>query len=225
MPLKSESFIDYLKKLYHLLGFGADNKTGVKYWKYRVKKLGRLSVVNASHSIEEWNDLTNFQKKEIFPFLKEALSENDKIVLDFGCGPGRFTADLAEIINGRAIGIDPISELLKIAPKAENVEYQLMKEGKIPLKDSSVDVAWICLVLGGLDEITLEASIKEIRRVLRTGGLLCLIENTSMKEGNKHWRFRSVEEYKNLMNFVKLEKVNDYLDCGEIISVMIGRIV
>ncbi|NJL58326.1 MAG: class I SAM-dependent methyltransferase [Desulfobacteraceae bacterium] len=124
------------------------------------------------------------------------LIGNEKVILDFGCGTGRFTPDLAKIINGKAIGIDPIRYLIDMAPKIINVEYLLCKEGQIPLPENSVDVVWSCLVLGGINGKSLNKSIEEIDRVLKTGGLLFIVENTSEKKDGEFWFFRQFTDYK-----------------------------
>ncbi|MGE5620958.1 MAG: class I SAM-dependent methyltransferase [archaeon] len=97
-------------------------------------------------------------------------------MLDFGCDPGRFTLDLALLLNGKAIGVDPIAEFLNEAPRGENVEYSKLEDGRIPLADSVIDVVWIYLVLGGIDGLELNESVLEIKRVLKKSGLVCLIE-------------------------------------------------
>jgi hypothetical protein len=59
--------------------------------------------------------------------------------------------------------------------------------------------------------------------VLRPGGLVFLVENTSDGSGNAFWAFRSVAEYQRLFRPVSLEHVHDYHDLGERISVLTGR--
>jgi len=97
----------------------------MEYWEKRSKQYGRRSVLNISHTNEEFESVTQLQKKEIFPHLKDSLKGDEKIILDFGCGPGRFTKDLADIIKGKSCGVDPISHLIKFAPKGNNTLAQL----------------------------------------------------------------------------------------------------
>lgn len=197
--------------------------SGLAYWEERVKVYGRRSVLNIGHSDAEMEAVTRRQEEEIFPHLRRALSGNERIVLDLGCGPGRFTGALASMIKGRAIGVDPIATLLEMAPKTESVEYRVMREGKISLPDEYVDVVWICLVLGGLKNDLLNETVAEIGRVLKKKGLLFVIENTSEKEDGEYWYFRKVEDYGRIFWFVRLEHVHDYMDLGERISVLTGR--
>ncbi|MEW5799924.1 MAG: class I SAM-dependent methyltransferase [Bacteroidota bacterium] len=193
------------------------------YWKIRSREFGRMSVLNLSHSSDEYEAVTTAQKNEIFPVLKKYLRKSDTICLDFGCGPGRFTADLAVLMNGTCIGVDPISELIHLAPKNDRVSYKVMHKGRIPLDQESVDVIWCCLVLGGIPESLLSTTVHEMLRVLRGGGLMILIENTSAKHSGDYWMFRSAEFYRTLFPDVDLQPVHSYTDCGETISVIIGR--
>lgn len=196
----------------------------IEYWKKRSRQYGKRSVLNIGHSEKKVHAVTKMQKDEIFPFLKQQLRGNEKLILDFGCGPGRFTPDLATMIQGCAIGVDPIKYLIDLAPKNGNVEYGLMEEGIIPVKTDSIDVIWICLVLGGItDDSMLRITIDQINRVLKKDGLVFLVENTSEKKDGNYWKFRSVQTYQALFNFVELNHLSDYFDLGERISIMAGR--
>ena len=125
--------------------------------------------------------------------------------MDFGCGPGRFTKDLATVLNGFAIGADPMEALVTLAPSDPCVQYVVMPEGQIPLLSQSVDVLCSCLVLGGIHGEPLKQTLAEMDRVLRTGGLLFLVENTSKRPSAHYWTFRSTCEYQMLCTFA---------DCG-----------
>lgn len=198
-------------------------RSGIEYWEQRAKKFGLRSVLGMGHSEEEIEAVTRRQKDEIFPVLKQQLKGNEKLILDFGCGTGRFTSDLATLIQGRAIGVDPIKHLIDLAPKNENVDYILIQAGTIPVKTASIDIIWICLVLGGItDETALYNTINEIDRVLKEG-LVFLVENTTEKKDGYYWKFRSVRAYQTLFKFVELKHISDYFDLGERISIMTGR--
>lgn len=193
------------------------------YWKFRAREFGRRSVLNLSHASEEYDAVTTAQRNEIFPILSKHLRGDEKICLDFGCGSGRFTGALAKLIEGKCIGVDPIRELLQMAPKSADVEYRLMRHGKIPVSDESVDMTWCCLVLGGIHNSLLQNTVKEMERVLKMDGLLILVENTSKKMSGEYWMFRSEEYYGSLIPSVRLRSVHQYEDCSETISIMIGR--
>jgi ubiquinone/menaquinone biosynthesis C-methylase UbiE len=193
-------------------------------WEKRVKQYGMRAALNIGHTDEQIEAVTAMQKDTIFPFLKAALIGGEKTILDLGCGPGRFTPDLAEIVGGKAIGVDPIEQFIAMAPKCESVEYRLMKEGIIPVPDRQIDVAWICLVLGGIiKRPILVKTVLEVDRVLKEKGLVLLVENTSVAKDGVYWKFRPIQFYQNLFKFAHLRHLSDYYDLDERISIMAGR--
>ncbi len=194
------------------------------YWQERARKHGVRSVLNIGHSAAEVAAHTRFQKDHLFPILRDQLTGEEETVLDFGCGPGRFTPDLAKIVHGTAIGVDPISHLLDLAAPVDNVEYRLMTEGDIPVPDRSIDVAWICLVLGGIvDEEILASTVAELDRVLKDDGLLFLVEDTADIPDRDYWKYRSEDSYRELVRFVDLKPLSSYQDLNNRVSVMAGR--
>ena len=199
--------------------------SNILYWEKRASRYGVRSALNIGHTDNELESVLALQEEAIFPHLKHSLNGDENTILDFGCGPGRFTKQLADMIDGNAVGVDPIETLLKLAPNAPNVKYLKMEEGHIPLDDSSIDLVWVCLVLGGItDGKTLLRSVCEIRRVLKNGGLLFMVENTTKKKSVLRWVFRSVEEYKQLFPFANLKLLATYHDLDEEISIMSGRV-
>lgn len=192
-------------------------------WEVRAQQFGPRAVFNLGHSDAEVSRVTALQKSILFPVLQRWLTGHEHLVLDLGCGIGRFTPDLARLIAGRAVGVDPIRRLLEMAPQAPGVEYLHMDEGRIPLPADSADVVWICLVLGGLNDHVLSRTVQEVQRVLRPEGLLVLAENTTDGTGSALWRFRPASTYENMFPSVALEHVLDYRDLGDRISVYIGR--
>ena len=205
------------------LGFARLPRPGLPYWERRAKDFGPRSVLNLGHPESEYHAVTEAQKRELFPHLTRMLRGDEKLVVDFGCGPGRFTLDLAALTGGRAIGVDIVRAYLDTAPKDPRVDYQLMREGSVDLPDGRADVVWVCLVLGGIDGPLLSRSALEISRILAARGLLFLVENTSRMPDSSHWKFRAIEQYRRLFPSVALEHVHDYDDLGETISVMAGR--
>jgi SAM-dependent methyltransferase len=203
---------------------GSAGSEAIRCWNDRVERYGAKSVLNLSHASSDLNQVTASHKASLFPILNSLLVPTDKLVLDFGCGVGRFTGDLAEAVGGRAVGIDVMERLLDLAPRRGNVEYMMMSEGRIPLVDSSVDVVWSCLVLGGIvDRKVLGETLMEMDRVLRPGGLLFAAENISSKPSAPHWIFRSFNEYRRLLDFVDLQQFGSFEDANERISIMAGR--
>ena len=198
--------------------------TDQEYWEERARKYGARSVLHLGHSAAELDSVTRYQIGVLFPVLQRHLRGDEKVVLDFGSGPGRFTGALAELIEGRAIGVDIVQHLLDIAPRHDSVEYRLIVDGRIPLPDKSVDAVWITLVLGAITQPSdLRQSVLEIERVLKDGGLVLLAENTQPKPNIAHYIYRSIEFYRTVFPSIPLVHETDYYDLGERISVLAGR--
>jgi SAM-dependent methyltransferase len=194
------------------------------YWETRATTHGARSVLDLRHSDAELAAVTARQSEILLPLLRDRLEAGDRRVLDFGCGPGRFTPALAELTGGTALGVDPVARYLEIAPRAAGVEYLPMEGTRIPAGDSSCDVVWICIVLGGIvSRRELERTVREIDRVLRPGGLLFVVENTSDTRDGYYWRYRSANDYRRLFPSVALAEISHYVDIDQRMSVLAGR--
>lgn len=86
-----------------------------KYWSERTKKFGKTAVGNLSKPLEEFEQSSESGKKKLLPLLRSYLSGSESKLLDYGCGYGRFTTDLAEFVRDEAWGIDATPELVEIA--------------------------------------------------------------------------------------------------------------
>ena len=98
------------------------------------------------------------------------------VVLDVGCGNGALLAALAPLIE-RGIGVDaspPMLEKARHRARHEpNLEFQTVDGPALPVPDASVDVVLCVLAWRYLDWDPMAA---EIRRVLRPGGRLLLVD-------------------------------------------------
>jgi SAM-dependent methyltransferase len=201
------------------------------YWDSRAKRFGRRAVIDLRHSDAEYEALTRRQwEQHLLPRLRKLLRGDEALAVDFGCGPGRLTAHLAEAMpaaaaaaGSRAVGLDPTQTLLALAPPSPHVSYQAIRAGRSGLNDHCADVVFVCLVLGGLRDGPLDEAVREIRRLLRPGGLLFIVESTSDLPNPEHWTYRTVEEYRRLLDFINLRHVGDYEDLGERMAIMAGR--
>jgi SAM-dependent methyltransferase len=106
-------------------------------------------------------------------------------LLDCGCGPGTITADLAHVVTpGETIGIDlreeAVAQARALARERQiaTLTFQQATIYQLPFPDASFDAAFTCAVLQHL--ATPGAALREIRRVLRPGGVIGIADGSSM---------------------------------------------
>jgi ubiquinone/menaquinone biosynthesis C-methylase UbiE len=218
-------FLINLKNYFIKLIKRREKRNTIEYWYNRGKMLGARAVLNIQYTENDIFSVTQKQKELIFPFLKNNLTGYEKVILDFGCGIGRFSHSLRDLIKGKVIGIDPVQEFIDLAKKNDSIsDFKLFNGCDFPIEDNSIDVFWICLVLGGIQDSNLIKIKNEILRCSKQSSLLVLTENTSTQKDKAYWFYREEKFYSNLFQEFQLQKVSEYEEFGEHISIMIGRI-
>ncbi len=201
----------------------SENKISpLEYWESRSKRYGARAVLNLAIKEEEEQSFRKKQIAAIFPHLRKIIRQND-VVLDYGCGVGRFTVGLQKLTEGKVVGVDPIQRFLDMAPKAEHISYLKLKNGILPLEDNTIDIIFICLVLGGIPDSDIGFALKELSRVLKSDGGICLVENTSAYTNHNRWTNRSAQQYKALLPWINLEAVAAYKELEDDITIFVGR--
>jgi ubiquinone/menaquinone biosynthesis C-methylase UbiE len=95
-------------------------------------------------------------------------------ILDIGCGPGYYVAELAEEVgpDGTVTGIDPSAAMLAVARRrSESLPGTSFGEGEataLPFDDASFDAAVSVQVMEYVPDVA--AALVEVHRVLRPGG-------------------------------------------------------
>jgi ubiquinone/menaquinone biosynthesis C-methylase UbiE len=103
-------------------------------------------------------------------------------VLEVGCGPGNLLMQLSRRVPGADLtGIDPDPAALrkarrKAARRGLTVRFTLAYADELPLPDDSLDRVLSSYMLHHLDEEPQVAAMREIRRVLRPGGELHVVD-------------------------------------------------
>jgi SAM-dependent methyltransferase len=101
------------------------------------------------------------------------------LIVDLGCGTGRFSNLLAARFAGRVIGIDPSNKMISQArrkPDAGCVTYRQGPAEAIPLDDACADLVFMSQIYHHLDDPA--AAARECRRVLRRDGVVCVRNGT-----------------------------------------------
>lgn len=195
-------------------------------WAKRTRDYGARCAINLNHPESEFDAVTQQQTSHLLPLLKSNLVGTEKTVLDFGCGPGRFSASLAQLIgDGRVIAFDICEELIALAPQSPSVRYISGTTDDFFQKCTDrFDVLWICHVLGGIPETKIPYIANKLSRITNPNGVLFLVEHVDRKNhGNKFWKSRSPFEYARLFSDFDLKLIDIHHDLGQEIVVMVGR--
>jgi len=140
-------------------------------------------------SIIETRILESALRGKLWPveeIIERSGIEKGMTVLELGCGPGVHTIEFAKAIGekGKLYAVDMqskmISRLKEKLSKPEykclsNIEMKVANAYDIPFSDETIDLVVMVGVLGEIPDKN--RALKEIRRVLKLGGILAISEN------------------------------------------------
>ena len=126
-----------------------------------------------------------FQQKKIEDILRTRFSPDTffKTALDFGSGWGRFEPFLDDFC-GHIWAADLIEKLVQRAAARSPVvtPHKISYPVHFPLKRPKFDLLWACLVFQHItDDSILDATLTEIRRVLKPGARVLILDNARDK--------------------------------------------
>lgn len=131
----------------------------LNYWKGRKSQEGTLKNEHYEY----------FYTKH---FGIEKSYYKDKVILDLGCGP-RGSLEWATNTK-KNIGLDPLAqEYLQLGASEHKMQYLSAASEHIPLGDKSCDAVFSFNSLDHVENI--EKTIKEIKRILKPGGIFLLL--------------------------------------------------
>ena len=104
---------------------------------------------------------------------------NNKIILDFGCGPGFLISHLQKMTeNYKYIGLDFSKETIEQNRREykELINCKFIYTTKLPtdLPDGFIDLCFLIEVLEHLDQEKLQSTLREIHRFLKKDGILVI---------------------------------------------------
>jgi ubiquinone/menaquinone biosynthesis C-methylase UbiE len=106
-------------------------------------------------------------------------------LLDLGCGTGRYAGALATRFASPVVAVDPSEKMLAEAARklAPNVRYVRAMAEALPLADEVFDMVFVSMVFHHFSDS--QQAVRECRRVLRPGGVVCLRAGTSDRTENQ----------------------------------------
>ena len=116
------------------------------------------------------------------PLIEQATLASGFRALDIGCGTGSLTLLLKRLHPGvEVVGLDPDPKALAIAKrKAQRaglaIELDLGFSDRLPYLDASFDRVFSSLMFHHLQTDEKAATLREVRRVLKPGGSLHLLD-------------------------------------------------
>lgn len=108
--------------------------------------------------------------------VREKLSANEARVLDVACGTGDLSLTLFEITGARVVGTDFCRPMLEIAARKTADRISLIEGDALdlPFREGTFDVVTIAFGLRNLSSV--EGGLAELRRVLKPGGWVAVLE-------------------------------------------------
>ncbi|MBT4541196.1 methyltransferase domain-containing protein [Candidatus Woesearchaeota archaeon] len=153
---------------------------------------------------EGYDELHKEEQLKKIKIIKQHLDikQNSKI-LDLGCGPyyGKWDGDVT--------GVDPSSELLKLAAN-KGIKTYCEKAEQLSFPDDSFDYIISITAIQNFDDI--EQGVKEIKRVTKPEAevVITFLKNSSKKQEiikiiRKHFNTtKEIEEDKDIILFMKM---------------------
>jgi ubiquinone/menaquinone biosynthesis C-methylase UbiE len=116
-------------------------------------------------------------------------------IIDIGCGPGAAVRHAART-GAIAIGVDPAPVMLRMARfltrTSNGVRYVKGTAEALPVPEDSVSVAWSIATVHHWSD--LEAGLREVQRVLTSGGRFVAVERCSRAGARGHGSHGWTEE-------------------------------
>jgi ubiquinone/menaquinone biosynthesis C-methylase UbiE len=109
------------------------------------------------------------KRKTVISLLKKFLKTRSPKILDYGCGTGENLLALSKL--GESFGVDNSSDAIDFCKQKGIKNVTLVKNDKLPYKNSQFNLVTMLDVLEHIDE---KGSLKEVKRVLSDDGLVLI---------------------------------------------------
>ena len=119
---------------------------------------------------------------------RDVSPASTKVIVDVGCGTGRFAKGLSERLSAFVCGVDPSHKMLGVARDtlySPGIGFVQGVAEALPLADGAADLVYLSMVYHHLDN-EFEAAA-EFRRILSTTGSLCIRTSTQESMDSYLW--------------------------------------
>ena len=121
-----------------------------------------------------------------------------RVVLDYGCGPGKVARRAAHRFGVRVHALDSSIRMLELATRMRPhplVEYSLVEDDRAPfLPDGAVDGAMACYVfINTAQEARIQRVAEEVFRIVKPGGRFVVLDTNPATTGVEFSTFRCGE--------------------------------
>jgi ubiquinone/menaquinone biosynthesis C-methylase UbiE len=147
-------------------------------WKYKLGEFGAF--------VKQYEKARRPYPKEVFDFLEKNLAKKKSLILDLGCGTGISTRQLAKL--GSVVGCDPDPIMLRAANGHKKINHEKYVRGvsqRLPFKARTFDAVTAFASFHWFDD---KRSITEIKRVLKPGGIIFIVNKTGIKSWGEGYR-------------------------------------
>lgn len=108
------------------------------------------------------------------------------LLVDLGCGSGRFTEPLGAALQCRSVGVDLSPAMIDEASREwPHLEWKVGSAEAIPMDDASADLIFMSQAFHHIEDPSM--GLVEIRRCLRTDGYLVLRNSTGETNERSPW--------------------------------------
>ena len=169
---------------------------------YFSDKLSLVQTAGPETAYDLWSEKYDHQPdnlmlaldEEIFSGLMNSLNLRNKIIVDIGCGTGRYWRKIFEQHPKKLIGLDISEGMLKILrqkfPRAET--HHIIKDELYELENESCDFIFSTITIAHIKDI--KKAFLEWNRILKPGGEIIVTDYhpaALAKGGKRTFRYRN----------------------------------
>jgi len=129
-------------------------------------------------------DLTRTANINVINLFAAELPLDGKTILDFGCGTGNFAYAIKKLTSADIYGVEPSDGMMEKA-LAKGIDVRKGDHLAIPFADGFFDFIYMTDVIHHVPD--LNAMFSEFARVLKPGGLVCILTESHRQLETRFW--------------------------------------